>query len=180
MFAVLVTAGYFLMYISQSFGPEIIELLHGTEARVNALALKYDNVKPDQSLEDLCNGYDAHHFDPISNCSHAAGMILVFISIFVYFITGKHRILLTLVPIWYLYAWIGHFFMQKDIPAVFVYGMTLQGWLSGEYCSVCSLIMGRTISEPWEIIMTTCLIILHMSLLQPVKRWGFTSKESKE
>jgi len=39
------------------------------------------------------------------------------------------------VPQWYLFAWVGHFGLQKDVPAVFTYGLTPKSFLSGEFCS---------------------------------------------
>ena len=155
------------MYIAQSCGPQVIELLHGREAMLAATAPKYDDVKADAPLEQMCIGYDAHHFDAYSNCSHAAGMILVFITLFYMCFRRRLSMLLTVPPIWYLYAWAGHFFIQKDIPAVFVYGMSMKGWLSGEYCSVCSLLAGRTVSEPWELMLTAGIVSVHLLLLLP-------------
>ena len=173
-FGVLVVAGYGFMCVAQNFGPEVIQLLHGTEARIQATAPQYEDVQPNTPLEQLCEGYDAHHFDSISNCIHAAGMIVAFFSLFCFIVSRQSRILITLPPIWYLYAWVGHFFIQKDIPAVFVYGMTFRGWLSGEYCSICSLLLGRTISLPWECGLTALLVALHVYLMPPVPGWGLS------
>ena len=77
----LLAAGYVAMVVSQKFGPEIIEALHGAEARAKATAPIYDDVRPDAPLHELCQGYEDHHFNSLSNCSHAAGMILVFLTI---------------------------------------------------------------------------------------------------
>ena len=56
---------------------------------------------------------------------------------------------------WYLSAWAGHFILQKDVPAVFSYGMSPRGWAVGEYCSMRALYgWGErglvTIPEPWQ------------------------------
>jgi hypothetical protein len=179
MFGVLIFLGYAAMFVAQNFGAEVIELLHGSEARLKATSPQYDDVHADTPLQQLCEGYDAHHFDRVSNCIHAAGMILAFISLFCFIVSKERRILLTLPPIWYLYAWIGHFFIQKDIPAVFVYGMTLKGWLSGEYCSICSLLFGRTISLPWELGLTALMVVSHVCLLPPVPGWGLLGATNK-
>lgn len=178
-FTVVVSISYVLMVIAQSFGPEVIELLHGAEARLKATAPQYDDVKADTPLEQLCQGYDDHHFDSLSNCLHAAGMLLTLLSIFSFCLTRQFKILWTFLPIWYLYAWTGHFFIQKDIPAVFVYGMSLRGWLSGEWCSICSLFSGRTIKEPWEIAFTSILVFLHLYLLPPIRAWGLFAMKAK-
>jgi hypothetical protein len=60
-----------------------------------------------------------------------------------------------------------------------VYGMTLRGWLSGEYCSICSLLSGRTISEHWELVLTGLLVSAHVFLLSPVRGWGLLGNKSK-
>ena len=63
----------------------------------------------------------------------------------------------SVLPLYYLYAWVGHFFVQRDIPAVFTYGMTLRGWASGEFCSVKALVMGRTVRAPGELALTAAI-----------------------
>ena len=92
-FAVVVSISYVLMVIAQSFGPEVIELLHDAEARLKATAPQYDDVKADTPLEQLCQGYDDHHFDSLSNCLHAAGMLLTLLSIFSFCLTRQFKIL---------------------------------------------------------------------------------------
>ena len=180
LFLVLIIVSYGFMVIAQYYGAEVIEVLHGEEARDKATSPQYEDVKSDTPLHQLCKGYDAHHYDPVSNCLHAAGMILTFISICSFCLTMQARILLTRPPIWYLYAWVGHFFLQKDIPAVFVYGMTLRGWLSGEYCSICSLVSGRTISLPWELVLTSILVMIHLLLVSPIAGWNPIRTKSKD
>ena len=49
-------------------------------------------------------------------------------------------------PQWYLYAWVGHFGLQKDVPAVFTYGLTPTSFLSGEACS-CMWVYGGKVFE---------------------------------
>ena len=171
----LLGMAYAAMFVAQRHGPEVIEFLHGTEARIEATSPKYDDVNADSDLDMLCKGYESHHYNPISNCSHAAGMILSFIVIACALIHRRLSVAVTLPPIWYLYAWAGHFFIQKDIPAVFVYGMTFRGWLSGEYCSLCALMAGKTISRPLELSLTTLLVLIHLLLFPPVASWDFLS-----
>ena len=77
----LVGVAYVFMYLAQSRGADVIELLHGRDAMLAATAPQYDDVKADAPLELMCRGYDAHHYNALSNCSHAAGMVLVFITL---------------------------------------------------------------------------------------------------
>lgn len=101
----------------------------------------------------LCKGYADHHFDSVANALHAAGMTAGLISLYVG-IRAKHlRPLERLVsalwhpPQWYLYAWVGHFGLQKDVPAVFTYGLTPKSFLQGEFCST-MWVYGGGVFEP--------------------------------
>ena len=96
-------------------------------------------------------------------------MVLVIITLLQVLVNRKWNslMLLTVPPVWYLYAWAGHFFIQKDIPAVFVYGMSIRGWLAGEFCSLCSLFSGRTVAKPWEVLLTASIVGIHARLLFP-------------
>ena len=79
----------------------------------------------------LCKGYAHHHFDSIANSLHAAGMTAGLVSVGVG-LAAKHLSAIERIasvlwhpPQWYLYAWVGHFAMQKDIPAVFTCAIAL-------------------------------------------------------
>jgi len=128
------------MVVAQTSGPEIVGLLHGAAAQKEASKPPAD-VAPGTPLLELCKGYAHHHFDSIANSLHAAGMTAGLVSVYVG-LRAKHlspleRVVSVLwhVPQWYLYAWIGHFGMQKDVPAVFTYGLTPKSFFSGEFCS---------------------------------------------
>ena len=64
----LVGASYLCMFLAQRCGAEIIELLHGPDARAKATAPQYEDVRADAPLHELCQGYEAHHWDSTSNC----------------------------------------------------------------------------------------------------------------
>eukprot|EP00729_Bicosta_minor_P010240 gene10240-33016_t len=142
------------MVVAQGYGGAVIELLHGEEARKLAEEAPTDDCSPDASLEELCIGYESHHFVALSNCFHASGYLLAFAAIGAALLrpsssqwTSLQRAecLLWVLPLWYLYAWLGHFFVQKDIPA--------------------ALLHGRTVSEPWELACTVAVAALHMAVL---------------
>ena len=86
-------------------------------------------------------GYANHHFDSIGNAWHAAGMTAGLVSVaaglFGSRLTKGQRVasMLWWAPQWYLWAWLGHFWLQKDVPAVFTYGLTPRSYLTGEFCS---------------------------------------------
>lgn len=176
------SVAYMLMVASQRYGGAIIGLLHGDAARSAAETMSTDDVQTDLSFKEMCEGYESHHFNSVSNCLHAAGMIIGFILVFQASILAKAKqyrpsgrsysthlliCLAWLPPVWYLYAWAGHFFLQKDIPAVFSYGTTLRGWASGELCSVLALIQGRALTSPTEWLISAAMVALHLVVLPP-------------
>ena len=147
---------YLAMWASQTSGLAIVAALHNSTA-AKAAAAPPEDVQADLPLEQLCDGYEAHHWESHSNALHAAGMLLVF-GLLGAAACGRPRLLAWVPPTWYLFAWVGHFFYQADVPAVFTYGMTLRGWATGEFCSVRALLTGRTVSGPSEIGLTAAMM----------------------
>ena len=166
---------YSAMVVAQTSGPQVIGFLHGEQARRLASAPPDAGILPSAPLEQLCASYESHHHDPLSNCLHAAGCLLAAGALAAGAL-GAARVrrrrlaLCSVLPLYYLYAWAGHFFVQRDIPAVFTYGMTLRGWASGEFCSVKALVMGRTVRAPRELLLTAAITLLHAAYLR--RAWG--------
>ena len=133
---------YSAMVLSQAYGSAIIGILWGENAKLEALAQDTDAVRPDLSYRELCNGYVAAHTNTYSNILHAAGMFGVLFLIAAVAAARKPRVALWIPPIYYLTAWTGHFVFQRDIPAVFTYGLTLKGWIYGESCAWEDLLFG--------------------------------------
>lgn len=167
---VALAANYGSMLVAQTRGSSLIEVLHNKSAAVTA-ELPPDDVRPDMSLAELCAGYESHHWESTSNSLHAAGMLLTFLIISVAISCKSLRAAAAVAPTWYLFAWAGHFEFQADIPAVFTYGMTLRGWASGEYCSVCALLAGRTVGSgpggPAELMLTALLLATYLLAARP-------------
>lgn len=149
---------YIFMALAQTRGPIIIELLHGKETRQTAEAV--DVVRPDS--DNLCSEYEAAHFDRFSDMLHTVGMIGAIVVLLLSL--NRPGLLLKVPPIYYLPAWIGHFMFQKDIPAVFSYGTTLRGWLSGEYCAFLALAAGRTVQKQVDWVAVAALTGLLVSV----------------
>jgi len=131
---------YSLLVLAQTKGPQIVGVLHGAAAQA-AASQPPEDVAPGTPLLELCEGYAAHHFDSIGNSLHAAGMTAGLVSVALA-LGARHLSTLERavsamwwMPQWYLYAWVGHFGMQKDVPAVFTYGLTPSSFLKGEFCS---------------------------------------------
>eukprot|EP01052_Picozoa_sp_SAG31_P008069 SAG31_NODE_398_length_16250_cov_8.737601_11_plen_201_part_00 len=153
---------YGLMLLSQSQGELIIRTLHNATAATDAAAPSANSdVTADKAFHEICAGYEAHHYDPDSNALHAAGMILTF-GMFAALLVRKQAVRLAawVPPTWYLFAWVGHYFYQADVPAVFTYGMTLRGWASGEACAVVALIAGRSIDDMRGMALTAAIMTI--------------------
>ena len=132
---------YAAMYAVQSKGPEIIGAMWGADAQAAAVAQNVDDVQPDSDVGVLCGGYDAAHFDVTSNILVGGKPI-----------QSTAQWFLWVWPVYYLPAWWGHLWYQKDIPAVFTYGTTVRGWAAGEYCAFCDLLSGGIVNEPGELV----------------------------
>ena len=170
---------YMAMCLLQSYGPEILHLLYGEEVMLKATQ-PHNDVNPDGALEELCKGYDAHHWDKLSNSCHAAGMIISVILLYQCVTQRKVDMLINIPPVWYLYAWAGHFLIQQDIPAVFVYGMTWKGWVSGEYCAVKALVEGRTVTDMYGVMATGLLVGSHLMVDQSSVEMRRIDREGRE
>ena len=150
---------YSLMLLAQSQGEAIIRTLHNATAASAATAPDANSdVSADHTFEQICVGYEAHHYDADSNALHSAGMILS-AGLLIAALAGKGAGLAVWIPpTWYGFAWVGHYFFQADIPAVFTYAMTLRGWASGEACAVLAMLAGRA-NPTAENKGLTCLIM---------------------
>lgn len=182
---------YASMAVVQSKGADIIAALWGDDAKQAALAQNVDNVQPDANVQILCGGYATAHFDVTSNILHAAGMLAALylaVTVLVAVPLGLRRstttTLVTVVqlflwiwPIYYLPAWVGHLWLQKDIPAVFTYGTTLRGWAAGEYCAFVDLFSGGVVSQPVPEIVPTA--ILTLIFIQGIEFMSLSSSSSK-
>lgn len=162
---------YASMVAIQSKGPVIIGALWGPETQAAAEAQSVSDVQPDLAVDQLCGGYASAHFDTTSNILHAAGMLAtVYLAVTLLVVAplglrsgnGAAWTLMQLglwmLPVYYLPAWVGHLWFQKDIPAVFTYGTTLRGWAVGEYCAFVDLFSGGVVNEPLEELLPTAVL----------------------
>lgn len=145
---VALTLAYGAMVFAQNFGSDIVGAIHGPAAKI-AAEVPPDDVAPGTPILELCAGYANHHFDSIGNSWHAAGMtaglVSVAVGLFGTRLSTVQRVasMLWWAPQWYLWAWLGHFWLQKDVPAVFTYGLTPKSYLTGEFCSTMWVYTGK-------------------------------------
>jgi hypothetical protein len=65
--------------------------------------------------------YLSQHSNPISRKLHYVGTSLVIALLVAVLINGQWQGLLLLPVLGYLFAWVGHFFFEKNRPATFTY-----------------------------------------------------------
>ena len=173
---------YGTMVASQTSGPVIIGLLHNASAGEQAARMaEPDDVQADLAMDQLCAGYESHHYQSTSNSLHAAGMVLTF-ALIVGGVRSPLQLLPFVPPTWYLFAWVGHFFYQADVPAVFTYGMSLRGWAVGEWCSIKALAAGRTTSSVEDKLLAAAIMVawgLGRSTTRALRERASTRKDGK-
>eukprot|EP00040_Diaphanoeca_grandis_P017947 m.94354 g.94354 ORF g.94354 m.94354 type:complete len:176 (-) comp26713_c0_seq4:32-559(-) len=130
---------YGLMWLAQTRGGQIIELLHGATARIAAENVSTDSVQPDIPFEELCVGYDAAHPHSLSNCFHSAGALSTFALLF--------------------FTFMGPTTTRWRRSAALLW-TTLKGLASGEACALISLFDGTTISTTPELFITLAVTIV--------------------
>ena len=178
---------YASMFLVQSKGADIIGGLWGPEAKAAALAQNVDDVQPDADVGVLCGGYATAHFDVTSNILHAAGMVAALylaVNVLAGPVVRKSTKLSTFIqlflwiwPIYYLPAWVGHLWFQKDIPAVFTYGTTFRGWAAGEYCAFVDLFSGGVVNETKELVPTAILTYIFILAIESMSSTSGAGKK---
>lgn len=73
------------------------------------------------SLKEFYPFYLSEHQHPVSRVLHFSGTGLVLVILFIILITLQWDKLFLLPVVGYLFAWIGHFFFEKNKPATFQY-----------------------------------------------------------
>ncbi|TGL51605.1 DUF962 domain-containing protein [Leptospira kemamanensis] len=74
-----------------------------------------------KTLKDFFPFYLEEHSNPINRALHFIGSSLALGCILGFITTGKFYILGLALVSGYFFAWIGHFFIQKNRPATFTY-----------------------------------------------------------
>lgn len=187
---------YAAMYAVHAHGADLIGALWGPQARAAAVAQNVDAVQPDAAVDLLCGGYAAAHFDVTSNILHAAGMVAA-LYLAVQTVAGlalaatvglpSHRsgtalaqFFLWVWPIYYLPAWVGHLWFQKDIPAVFTYGTTVRGWAAGEYCAFYDLFSGGIVFDVAEVLPSAVLTYLFVLSIETMSSSSSSSSSKAD
>lgn len=74
-----------------------------------------------QSLKEFYPYYLSEHLNPSCRSLHFIGTSLLFIDLFYALVTQTWWMLALIPVIGYGFAWIGHFFFEKNKPATFQY-----------------------------------------------------------
>jgi len=158
---------YAAMWVVQNRGAALIGLIHGPEAQRAVETADVSDVAHNRSYTELCQAYEAHHYNSMSNCLHAAGYVLSFLLLWRTLVGTKSTSarllrLVWLPPLWYLFAWAGHLLIQSDVPAVFSYGMSWRGWAAGEWCALTGFLKGDLIYGVKEVAVTSTIVLSHV------------------
>jgi hypothetical protein len=78
-------------------------------------------AKPIKTYSDFWPFYLAEHSKPSTRALHYFGTTLVFVALAAAIWTGNWWLLLLMPVAGYLFAWIGHFFVERNRPATFTY-----------------------------------------------------------
>tara|TARA_R110002050_G_scaffold290260_1_gene443687 strand:- start:8674 stop:8997 length:324 start_codon:yes stop_codon:yes gene_type:complete len=73
------------------------------------------------SLKEFYPYYLTEHLHPVCRVLHFTGTSLLFVLLGVAFYLGNYALLWLLPVIGYSFAWVGHFFFEKNKPATFQY-----------------------------------------------------------
>ncbi len=80
------------------------------------------------SFADFYPFYLSEHSNRTCRRLHFVGTLLVIVTAFYSVLVGSYLLLLLLPVIGYGFAWTGHFFFEKNVPATFTYpGYSLAG-----------------------------------------------------
>ncbi|HNP20067.1 MAG TPA: DUF962 domain-containing protein [Fulvivirga sp.] len=74
-----------------------------------------------RSLKEFYPFYLTEHSHPTSRKLHFVGTALVFITLFMAIFTQNWWLLIAIPILGYGFAWVGHFFFEKNKPATFQY-----------------------------------------------------------
>ena len=98
------------------------------------------NEKEFKSFSEFYPFYLSEHNDKINRRLHFTGLLLAFITLIIVIIT-KNWLLLILLPVFgYGFAWLGHYFIEKNKPATFKYPLYS---ILGDLCMFKDIIIGR-------------------------------------
>jgi len=97
-----------------------------------------------QTFAEFWPFYLGEHSEPANRWLHFIGTSLALLQIIFAFATQRFWMLLTALATGYAFAWIGHFFLEKNRPATFTYP-----WFSfmGDWKMWALIITGRLGSE---------------------------------
>ena len=74
-----------------------------------------------QSLNEFYPFYLSEHQNPTCRILHFIGTALLFVILFSAILTGNYLWLIAIPFVGYGFAWVGHFFFEKNKPATFQY-----------------------------------------------------------
>ncbi|WP_026951569.1 DUF962 domain-containing protein [Algoriphagus mannitolivorans] len=74
-----------------------------------------------KTLKEFYPFYLSEHRNPVCRKLHFSGTALLFVILIMALATGKYIWLISIPFVGYGFAWVGHFFFEKNKPATFQY-----------------------------------------------------------
>jgi hypothetical protein len=74
-----------------------------------------------KTLKDFYPYYLSEHQDPTCRVLHFIGTGILFVILLIVLISGRYNLLFLLPVVGYGFAWVGHYFFEKNRPATFQY-----------------------------------------------------------
>jgi len=104
-----------------------------------------DSTKKYQSLKEFYPFYLTEHSDPTSRKLHFVGTALVFVMLFGAIFSGRSWLYILIPVVGYGFAWVGHFFFEKNKPATFQYPLYS---LASDFILFFELLVGKQSFNP--------------------------------
>lgn len=78
-----------------------------------------ESLKPFKDFNDFWPFYMSEHANPLNRRLHFIGTLIVHLVLFYVFATADFKMLWLVPLVGYLFAWTGHFIIEKNRPATF-------------------------------------------------------------
>lgn len=104
-----------------------------------------ESVKKYQSLKEFYPFYLTEHSNATSRKLHFVGTALVFVILFWAIFSGKSWLFIMVPIVGYGFAWVGHFFFEKNKPATFQYPLYS---LTSDFILFFELLIGKQRFNP--------------------------------
>jgi len=98
-----------------------LDLKRNSNQSIRSRGIKMSVEKKYKDFKSFYPYYLTEHADAKNRLLHFFGTLLFFVCLFTGIVTGKWWFFLLMPFVGYGFAWVGHFFIEKNKPATFTY-----------------------------------------------------------